>query len=406
MPLFHQLGLNLYESKAYATLLARGQVSPSELGGLTLIPQSRTYDTLVSLKDKGFALTTPSSSKAVYTAAEPSKILSTLYSKKRKEIQEQMIKIHEETERKLETLYSIYSQALEKVASLSQQRPVPIATEPVFVIEGNDNIENAMLTMIDNAMKEFLRITRPPSTGKWMFDPFYFTKGRTSSHLNQARDRGVAIRTLSLPSEIPSLLGLHIEVEEFKERRYLNKADDIYEKFILVDGRIALLNLRDPVSKTFGSIALMIESKPTCSILKQHFEAMWKKASNVSNLVKRMNEATQEVCLAMRDTDFSKLECAMYKILANEGAMDEDSLATRLAVRGRTLMEVHQAYQETRQAGLPTWKRFTKASDGREPSKTPFGSWSQEDPKYSGFKEGETLGRKFDSAASCFGEIK
>lgn len=352
VPLFHQLGLNLYESKAYATLLAKGHVSPRELGGLTSIPQSRTYDTLLSLKGKGFALTTPSSSMAVYTAADPSKLLSSLYSKKRKEIQEQMIKLHEETERKLETLYDVYSQALEKVASLSEQRPAQIATEPVFVIEGNDNIENAMLTMIGKAEKEFLRITRPPSIGKWMFDPFYFTKGRTSGRLNEARERGVAIRTLSLPSEIPSLLGLHIEVEEFKERRYLDKADDIYEKFILVDERIALLNLRDPVSKTFGSIALMIESKPTCSILKQHFEVMWKKGNNVSNIVKRMNEATIEACLAMRETDFPKLECAIYKILANEGAMDEDSLATRLAVRGRTLTEVHQAIKKLDKRGF------------------------------------------------------
>lgn len=321
----------MYESKAYLALVAKGQISARDLGNLTTIPQSRTYDVLSTLKDKGFALTTPSSDRT-YVPVEPKQILPALYAKRKKEIQGQVIKIQEETEQKLEELQGAYSQALDRISSVSSGQ-TQVVNQPVFVIEGNQGIENAMVTMIDNAEKEFLRITKPPETWKNVLDPFYFTSGRTLGRMEDASARGVKIRTLSLVFEIPSLFGFELPSDDVVSRKYLERADDIQEKFILVDNHKALLNLRDPASKTFGSIGLMLESAPTCSILKQHFESMWDKAESRASVVKRMKKATEEVCVAMKEANFSRLDVSIYMTLAKNGASEQGTLARSLAKR-------------------------------------------------------------------------
>ncbi|HKW05887.1 MAG TPA: helix-turn-helix domain-containing protein [Nitrososphaerales archaeon] len=337
--LFQVLGLNLYESKAYLTLIVKGQISARDLGHLTTIPQSRTYDVLSSLKDKGFALTTPSSDRS-YVPSEPKQTLLALYGKRKKEIQHQVIKIQEEIEKKLESLHESYSKALDKVSSLTSEQ-TQVMNQPVFVVEGNQNIENAMVSMIDRAEKEFLRITKPSESNKSVLDPFYFTSGRTIGHLETARKRGVELRTLSLLHEIPTLFGLKVPADDVVDRKYLEKADDIQEKFILIDNHVALLNLRDPVSKTFGSIGLMLESDPTCSILKQHFQSMWDRAESRASAVKRMKQATEEVCEAMKESKFDRLDISVYRWLATNGATERETLVRSFSRTRRNPTEIH-----------------------------------------------------------------
>ncbi len=320
-----QLGLNLYESKAYLALVSKGQISAKELGQITTIPQSRTYDVLSSLKDKGLALITPSSNK-VYAPAEPNNILSALYGQKKKEIQAEMIRVQEQTEQRLEVLQNVYSQAKEQLAAATTNH-MKVTNQPVFVIEGNQNIERTMLNLIDKAQREFLRITRPPDSNRSMLDPFYFLPGMMAEHLDRAFERGVQIRTLSLVYEIPSLVGFGSRNEEGSERKYLEKEEEIPEKFILVDRHSALLNLRDPVSKTFGSVGLILESLPTCAILREHFESMWKKAETLDKVTKRMKEQVEDVIAILREAKYSRLEISIYKTLARNGAQSLESLA-------------------------------------------------------------------------------
>jgi len=54
-----KLGRNLYESRAYLALLNKGTLTAKSLGRSASIPQSRTYDVLESLTEKGFAVSTP-----------------------------------------------------------------------------------------------------------------------------------------------------------------------------------------------------------------------------------------------------------------------------------------------------------------------------------------------------------
>ncbi len=363
VPLLKQLGLNLYESEAYVALLTKGQISAKELGQVTSIPQSRTYDVLSSLKDKGLALSTPSADRT-YTPVDPDSILKTLYGTKKKEIQTPMIRVQEETEQKLELLHGVYSEAKEKLSSYSTDH-VQVVNNPVFVLEGYQNIETAMLALIDKAQSEFLRITKPPEGGKSMMDPFYFLAGSMTERLYRAKERGVKIRTISLIYEIPSLLGLDFEDEDDFERRYLAQNEDIPEKFLLADGHTVLLNLRDPVSKTFGSIALVLESDPTCTILHEHFESMWKKAEPVSSLSKRMREATEELCKLMQNAHYSRFDVAIYRALAKKGVQPIDVLSRSFGKH--TPSEVSAAVRKLTDTGLVVRNDWLKSLMAENP---------------------------------------
>jgi sugar-specific transcriptional regulator TrmB/predicted DNA-binding transcriptional regulator len=366
VPLLRQLGLNLYESEAYLALVTKGQISAKELGQLTSIPQSRTYDVLSSLKDKGFAMITPSVDK-VYAPVEFGTILSLLYGRKKKEIQAEMIKVQEETEQRLDSLFGVYSQAKELLASLTSDH-TQIVSRPVFVLEGHQNIEHAMLDMVDKAQSEFLRITKPPDSRRNVLDPFYFIAGPMLDHLERAKARGVKIRTLSLTYEIPSLIGLDYEGEEGNERKYLERDEDIPEKFVMVDGRTAILNLRDPVSKAFGSVGLLLESRSTCAIFGEHFWSMWNKAESSTDVTQKMKQAVGETIGLMKSAHFARSEIAIYRTLAKSGAMNTDLLAKSL-VRSLSSAEVSLTVQKLLKRGILLQNDWLKAVMVENPHK-------------------------------------
>lgn len=49
-----ELDLNLFESKAWITLLFYGELSPAEVAKAGIFPRSRSYDVLANLERKGF----------------------------------------------------------------------------------------------------------------------------------------------------------------------------------------------------------------------------------------------------------------------------------------------------------------------------------------------------------------
>src|SRR5438445_8502918 len=96
-----EMGLNLSESRAYLALLAHRTLTAKGLGSIARIPHSRTYDVLVSLTEKGFAVSKPTS-PATYVPVPPGRILASSYNSERKKIQEPAAKVQEEAAEKLE----------------------------------------------------------------------------------------------------------------------------------------------------------------------------------------------------------------------------------------------------------------------------------------------------------------
>ena len=232
-----------------------------------------------------------------------------------------MAKVNEEAQRRLDDLTDNYTTLMQGLKNTSMF--VPRVTEPVWVIEGRDNIERAISSLIQTANKELMRITRPPELGgNQSFDPFYILRMENSRLLDDARKKGVRIRWLSLTRELPSYLGL--DVEEPPERRYKERDEDILEKFFLADEDGVLLNLYDPRSSGFGSAAMLMHSRAANAVFREHFEAMWEKAKPLGDILPKVQKSVDEVCSRLKELGYARPEVVLYQSLAKVGACSKD----------------------------------------------------------------------------------
>lgn len=341
------LGLNLYESRAYVALLAGGQRSAKEIGQVAMIPQSRTYDVLESLATKGFAMATPSTPKH-YTPVPFDRVLPSQYNARKQEIQLQAAKAQEEAQARLDRLSSIFSRLMEDLKSSG--RPASRVPEPVWVVEGRENIERTIVSLIQGAKSDVMRITRPPDLGEnEPFDPFYLRMVNWK-YVSEAANRGVRIRWLTLEREIPSYPGL--KVIEPPERRFFEHDEDIAEKFFLADGESVLLNLYDPRLSGFGSVAMLMHSESACAVFREHFETMWDKARPLKEVLPEVRARVSETCTKMREAGYSRAEVTVYKGMAEIGGCTDGEFAVEMRKRRLREPESSKAFAKLEAAGL------------------------------------------------------
>ncbi|HEY6283182.1 MAG TPA: helix-turn-helix domain-containing protein [Nitrososphaerales archaeon] len=321
------MGLNLYESRAYLALVKARELTAKGVGQTALIPQSRTYDVLESLSKKGLAMATPGS-PATYVPVSPAKVLGPRYGAEKKKIQEGAVRIQQEAQGRLERLQEAYAYLTSSFPAKRLEGSV--TRDRVWVLQTREGIEEALIGLIRDSKSTVMRITKPPSLGDGEpLDPFYIVGMENRRYLYDALDRKVKMNWLSLEGEIPSFSGL--VVEEPPERRYIENAGDITEKFLLVDGRSVLLNLHDPASSAYGSVALAMESKAAASIFLDHFEKVWEKGKPLEDVLPRMKRLVADTSAKLQEIGFSRVDTLLYRALARLGAVSRDVLVNELS---------------------------------------------------------------------------
>lgn len=321
-----KLGLNLYESRAYLALLDAKQLTAKGVGQSALIPQSRTYDVLESLTRKGFAMATPTSPHS-YIPVPPAEILGSHYDSERKRIQERVAILNEEAQAKLEGVREAYLAFTKDYTNPTRERGPE--SDRVWVLQERKNIERTLVGLIRDSKSEVLRITKPPELKRTAsLDPFYIVGLENQQFVSDALQRGVKMKWLSLAREVPTYLGL--DVSEPPERRYIESDEDITEKFLLVDNHSVLLNLHDPLSPTYGSVALAMQSKAVSYIFRDHFEKIWKKGKPLSDLLPKMKKSVDDLCAELTEKGLGKAEVTLYKTLARLGATTQDVLSKEM----------------------------------------------------------------------------
>ena len=343
-----KMGLNLYESRAYLALLVQRTLNAKALGNSARIPHSRTYDVLESLTEKGFTISKPTS-PTTYVPVPPGRILTSCYNSERKKIQVPATKVQEAAAEKLEELRDAYQSLAKELPNITVEQNT--AKEEILVIQKRENIERVMVTLIQEAKSELLRITKPPEPRtRQQFDPFYIVGMENRKFVFDALERGVRMRWLSLEREIPSFVGL--EVSEPPYRRYLEDDDDVAEKFFLVDSEELLLNLHDPLSHAFGSVALMMRSKAAASIFLEHFEKMWERARPLGEILPRVRSLVDEACAKLGGLGLGRTEIQLLKAAARTGASSQDVLISRMARRKVGVVDALASLEKLVKLGL------------------------------------------------------
>lgn len=342
------LGLNLYESRAYFALLNAGRLTAKGVGGASLIPQSRTYDILDSLTRKGLAQVTPSS-PPTYVPVPPAKALSSYFASKRNEIRERAATAQEEAQGKLEVINDSFQALMKEFPAGGNERgSVP---DRVWVLQTREGIESTFVGFIKEAKSRVFRITKPPEPGSQRpIDPFYIVGMDNQKFLYEAMDRKVEMKWLTLSREIPTFSGLNLG--EVPERRYFDREEDISEKFLLADNSSVLLNLRDPLSSTYGYVALAIQSKAVSSIFVDHFEKLWKKGTPLERVLPKMKELVEDVCVELGEAGLGKTEVTAYRTLAYLGAVDQGLLVREMTKKRLQVQDASAACDRLVRMGL------------------------------------------------------
>jgi len=227
--------LGEYESRTYAALVMNGPSTVKEIRRSAGIPYSREYDILESLEKRGFVKIRPGR-PMVYSAVDPRKIL-----KKECEIRINVV------ENLLDEIGPMYDKSL-KNESLE---------ESFWAIKGKRNVRDKLVEMINGSKEEVLIIGVSP-----------VSSDEVEKALRASIGRGVAVRCLGkFDSVCKSLLediGAKVRIFEYDHSRY-----------VLVDGREALVAAEDPASSQF---AIHTTSPGCIGLYQSYFKHIWEEA--------------------------------------------------------------------------------------------------------------------------------
>ncbi|MHA1383977.1 MAG: TrmB family transcriptional regulator, partial [Candidatus Helarchaeota archaeon] len=133
-----KLGFKEYQAKVYSALVSLGQASATEIHKVSRVPRPRVYDTLKELIDAG-AVNFYQSRPIIYKAVEPIHVIENLRKKY------------------LDAGDDAIAQ-LEKLNIRKQEGEFDL----IWVLRGNNNIQQKIEKMISNAEKEiFIRFSFP-----------------------------------------------------------------------------------------------------------------------------------------------------------------------------------------------------------------------------------------------------
>jgi len=162
-----ELGLSLYEAKAYLTLLIRGIATASEISDLSGIPYTRVYDVLSSLESKGFVASIPGRPMK-FQALDPDIALKNLLEMHKRKLMSE-----------LRTLEESVNKAL---GILSRLKPASRGYESIIKLRGAISIKNFIRQLIRKSSQRIAEV-RSQNTPSVLEE----------SSLDEARHKGVSV---------------------------------------------------------------------------------------------------------------------------------------------------------------------------------------------------------------------
>jgi HTH-type transcriptional regulator, sugar sensing transcriptional regulator len=245
-----ELGLTGYEAAAYVALTRRGEASATEVARLASLPRQRIYDVLDGLVAQGFATVKPGR-PAQYKAASPEEALWRSLDRRRAELAQLESGIAETIER----LAPAYHAGRNEDDPL---RFIEVLREPAAIASRFAALEAAV-------EREILVFTKPP----YAVEPAENVEGLK---LLERRIEARSVYERSIYDHPTQAASVRTFVEAGEQARVV---DGLPLKLVVVDERICLFTLEDPVAGTPGLTIMIVEHPALARLLKLAFEAVW-----------------------------------------------------------------------------------------------------------------------------------
>jgi sugar-specific transcriptional regulator TrmB len=244
------LGLTGYEASAYLALTRRSRAAAGEVAKLAELPRQRVYDVLESLVSRGLASSTPGRPTR-YTAVPPDEAVSTLLTAHRERLQQ----LEQNAAETVAALAPTYHDGRDQVDPLDF---IEVYREPAVIAKRFTELEAA-------AEREIHDFTKPP----YAIPPAENLAGL------ELLERSIEARSVyerSINDEPAHVEAIRRFIDAGEQARVV---DELPLKLVLIDERIAVFTLEDPVAGPRGLTIMIVEHAALARLLKFAFEAIW-----------------------------------------------------------------------------------------------------------------------------------
>jgi HTH-type transcriptional regulator, sugar sensing transcriptional regulator len=244
------LGLTGYEASAYVALTRRERATGAEVARLARLPRQRIYDVLDGLVGRGLATIEPGR-PARYTAVEPAAAIAALLSARRTELE----RLEQDAAAAVALLTPAYRDGRSARDPLNY---IEVLRDPAAIGKRFAELEAA-------AESEILVFTKPP----YAVEPAENVAGL------QLLSRGVEARSVYERSvyDDPAVIdAVRFFVAAGEQARVV---DELPLKLVVIDERVALFTMEDPVSGHTDLTIMIVEHQALARLLKLAFEHVW-----------------------------------------------------------------------------------------------------------------------------------
>ena len=249
------LGLNGYEASAYVALTRRGRATGAEVARLAGLPRQRIYDVLDGLVGRGLATVEPGR-PAQYMAVEPDTAINILVEAR----QAALAQLEQDAARAIALLTPAYRKGRSETDPLNY---IEVLREPAAIAKRFGDLQAG-------AKKELLIFTKPP----YAVEPGENVEGL------RLLSRGVAARSVYERSvyDDPAVVDAVRRFVEAGEQARV--ADHLPIKLVVIDERVALFTMEDPVAGSTELTIMVVEHPGFAGLLKLAFERAWEAADD------------------------------------------------------------------------------------------------------------------------------
>ncbi len=266
LPELMELGLTMYEARAYLALIRRESYTAAQLARAARVPRQRIYDVLESLVRQRLAIMRPGR-VASYRAIAPDVAVGRLVDERREELG------------RLEQVAGRLAEALAPTWSDGRTQTDPL--DYVEVLRDPRAITVRFAQIQRRAQSELLCFAKPPFLGVPEDNIEGLRVTRRLSH------NGGSVRTV-YTAEVLDDPGTLAVVHRFAEAgEGVRIADELPLKLVIADQALVLFDMADPVAETGATTSLIIEHPALARTLRQAFMAIWERAEPLEKALAR-----------------------------------------------------------------------------------------------------------------------
>ena len=265
-----QLGLNVYEAKAYVALLGRESSTAAQVADLSGVPRQRIYDILSSLVARGLAISRPSRHGNRYAAVAPKQALNTLLA---------------EAQQRMNALQAVTGELVDELGvqyAAGQEESSPL--QYIEVLRGTTAISQRFAEIQANCKREILIFTKPP----------YAKLPQENVEGLQTLQRRVRARSLyeyDVLSDQETAQVIEFFVAQGEEARFV---EQLPLKLVIVDEEIVMFAMEDPVAGRTDLTIMVVEHHQLAQVMKTAFETLWDRGETLEAAQSRLRTVSGE----------------------------------------------------------------------------------------------------------------